>query len=188
MARGKGTLLVNLRGFVEHRDGKEAWAVLVSRLPKGDRDLLGGMVLSGGWYPVGVWNRLLSTYVADKIDPGRIMLDVARWVSDKDLNTVFKALLRMGTPGFVLGRTDSLWSRYFDVGKFTPKEVGDHHWHLILEAPPGEDEAPGEWTCNQGVVGWLEHALALTGAKTGRLTKTKCRFHGANRCEYEARW
>jgi hypothetical protein len=188
MGKGKGTLLVNLRGFVEKHEGAARWQSLLAGLPPAEREIAGGMILTGGWYPVVIWNRLLRGYCAGAMDPDRLMTEVARWVSDKDLNTLFKALLRMGSPSFVLARTDSLWSRYFDAGKFTPKELGDKHWHLTLEAATGDEDAPGEWTCNQGVRGWLLHALALTGAKNATLTKTLCRFRGAPRCEYEVRW
>jgi hypothetical protein len=96
--------------------------------------------------------------------------------------------LKMGSPEFVLGRTDSLWSRYFDVGTFENTEVAKRRWALKLTAPTGEDEAPGELTCGPGVCGWLTQALELTGVKAPRVVHTRCRFRHAPACEYEVTW
>ncbi len=186
--QGKGMLLVNLRGFVEAHEGAARWRSLVDGLQPADREVIDGMVLTGGWYPVGVWNRVVASYLFGHPDPGKHMTALARHIADKDLNTLFKVILRMGSPAFVLGRTDSLWQRYFDVGKMTHREVAERNWHLTLAAPTAENEGPSEWTCGPGVSGWLTQALELTGAKTGRVAHTRCRFHGAIACEYEARW
>jgi hypothetical protein len=116
------------------------------------------------------------------------MTAVARHIADHDLNTLFKVLLKMGSAEFVLGRTDSLWSRYFDMGAFENHEVDRRKWALKLTAPVGEDEAPGELTCGPGVCGWLTQALQLTGVKAPRVVHTHCRFRGAHACDYDVSW
>ena len=187
-AHGKGTLLVNLKAYVERQHGVVGWQQLMEALEPADRELLGGLVLVGGWYPVGVWNRALEKYLARSRAPSQEMVEIARFIADRDLNSLFKALLRMGSPAFVLSRTDSLWRRYFDVGRFGHEELGDRHWHLTLEAPAGQDAGPDVWTCNEGVSGWLTQALELTGARSGRVTHVRCRYQGSSHCEYEAHW
>jgi hypothetical protein len=182
----KGTLFVNLKSFVEKRGNN--WQELVSALEERDRSVLDGMMLVGGWYPVGVWNRLLEKYLAGVRAPSTEMAEIARYVADHDLNTLYKALLRMGSPAFVLARSDAIWRRYFDVGTFGHSELGPREWSLWLEAPAHSDQGPDVWTCNEGVSNWLTHALRLTGAKTGVVTHVRCRFQGAPRCEYQARW
>lgn len=189
MAQCKGTLLLNLRAFVEKRRGAPVWRRLVEAQRPADRAVFEGLLLPAGWYPVGVWNRALTTYLTEHApEPPREMLEIARFVADRDLNTLFKVLLRMGSPEFVLKRTDSLWTRYFDAGTFMHEQAGPRFFRLALEAPKGEDLAPSEWTCNQGVCGWITQALHLTGARQGAVIHTACRFHNAARCEYEARW
>lgn len=189
MASGKGTLLKNLADFVEQRQSAGAWRSVVEALPADDRAVVDGLLLVGGWYPVGVWNRAVAAYVRRYAsDADAEMTAIARHVADRDLNTLFKVMLRMGSAEFVLGRTDSLWSRYFDVGTFENAEVHKRRWALKLSAPTGEDDAPGELTCGPGVCGWLTQALELTGVKAARVVHTRCRFHAASACEYDVTW
>ncbi len=189
MASGKGTLLKNLGDFVEQRHSPAAWRAVVDALPADDRAVIDGLLLVGGWYPVGVWNRAVATYIRQHAkDVDGEMTAIARHIADRDLNTVFKVLLKMGSAEFVLSRTDSLWSRYFDVGTFENAELGKRRWALKLTAPTGENEAPGELTCGPGVCGWLQQALELTGVKQARVVHSRCRFHGAYQCEYDVTW
>jgi hypothetical protein len=184
----KGSLLLNLQLHVESRQGALGWRNLVESMSDSDRHVLDGLVLVGGWYPIGVWNRVLKQYLSQLPSPSQEMAEIARFVADRDLNSLYKALLRMGSPSFVLQRSDALWRRYFDVGDFGYHEVDRHEYRLTLEAPADPESGPDVWTCNEGVSNWLTHALHLTGAKQGKVTHVRCRFAGASRCEYQARW
>jgi hypothetical protein len=189
MPSGKGTLLKNLGEYVVERHGPAAWRAVVDSLPADDRAIIDGLLLVGGWYPVGVWNRCIKSYITRYAqDADAEMTAVARHIADRDLNTLFKVLLKMGSAEFVLGRTDSLWSRYFDMGKFENAELDKRKWALKLTAPVGDEEAPGELTCGPGVCGWLTQALQLTGVKAPRVVQARCRFRGAPTCEYEVTW
>ena len=190
MASGKGTLLKNLGDYVVERQGAAAWRVVVDALPADDRAIINGLLLVGGWYPVGVWNRCIRSYISRYAkDADAEMMAVARYIADRDLNTLFKVLLKMGSAELVLARTDSLWARYFDVGQFENAEVQKRRWALELTAPVGEEDGPGELTCGPGVCGWLMQALQLTGVKAPRVVQKRCRFRGgAPSCEYEVSW
>src|SRR5215831_12997779 len=138
----KGTLLNDLGEYVAGRQGPEAWRALVDALPESDRAVLDGLLLVGGWYPVGVWNRCIASYITQHAhDADAEMTAVAHHIADRDLNTVFKVLLNMGSAEFVLERSDSLWSRYFDVGKVEQREIETNQWAIKLTAPVGENDA-----------------------------------------------
>src|SRR5689334_13436185 len=103
MASGKGTLLKNLADFVEERHSPAVWREVVDSLPADDRAVVDGLLLVGGWYPVGVWNRAVTSYVRRFAqDADAEMTAIARHVADRDLNTLFKVLLKMGSAEFVL--------------------------------------------------------------------------------------
>src|SRR3954470_1205355 len=135
VGRGKGTLLINLRRYIVEKHNEAAWTSLLTALEPRDREVLDSLLLVGGWYPVGTWNRTLRAYVGRGKDPGKAVVEIARFIADKDLNSIFKALLRFGSPEFLLSRTDSLWSRYFDVGNMTNKELSKKKWQITLDAP-----------------------------------------------------
>ena len=120
----KGSTLVLLRQFVLEEHGRAMWETVLSNLHEDDREVVGGLVISGGWYPVGAWNRALATFLFEAYtSPDEGMRQVASYIADHDLNTVYKMVLKLGTPEFLMKRTGSLWSRYFDTGELTAEDL-----------------------------------------------------------------
>jgi hypothetical protein len=187
LGQAKGSVLVHLRGFVLRKHGEAGWQDVIKRVPPEDRNVLNGILIMGGWYPVGVWNRALDCYLPQYFsDPMKAMMDLSYYIAREDLTTLYKLILRAGTPSFIMGRLGSVWTRYFDSGVFLSKEIEPRKWHLEIDAPRPQDEAPSVYTC-EGVCAWLISALKLTGA-TLNIVQTRCRFGGARVCEYEASW
>jgi hypothetical protein len=186
----KGALLVHLRGHVVRRAGQEAWDRLVAGSSAVDREHLGSLLLTGSWYPVGVWNRGLAAYLATR-PPEAARDEVIAFserVADNDMHVLFKIALRMANPSMVASRAGSMWSRYFDRGTLTPTELAPASWRLKLEAPTDEEQGPGEPLCAHGVIGWAQQALRLTGAKHVVVEHSKCRFAFSRYCEYRVTW
>lgn len=138
----KGTLLVNLRSFVTTNRDAGAWERLVTSLPKSDRDVLNQPLLASSWYPIGVWNRALRTHVRTANDQAAEIKRFARYVADRDLNTVLKFALSIAMPDTIVARTGMFWSRYFDAGKVFPRMVKPREWVLTITAPPGTTRGP----------------------------------------------
>ena len=182
---------MNLRAYMETAHGTQLWEKVVQALPPADQKLIAGLPIASGWYPVGVWNRTLRAYLATLRVPvareGEAIVAIARFIADRDLNAFFKLMLRARSPEFILKRAGSLWERYFDVGSAGAEEIGKRSFRAWVEAPRGDDDAPGELSCRYGVVGWLSRALELSGVSP-RITETQCRFRGAPRCEYAVLW
>jgi hypothetical protein len=186
--RAKQTLLVHLRAFVVRDFGDTGWERLVASLPAEDRALLDGLLLSGGWIPVGIWNRAVDTFLAANYADARVAMGyLATFIADRDLNSVFRLVLKVGSPDFVIGRSGSIYNRYFEPGTVVPQKIGPKHWMNTLTAPRGEDEGPGLHTCETGVGAWLAHALRLSGVQA-TVKHVKCRFHHAPHCEYDLTW
>jgi hypothetical protein len=174
---------------VVHRAGQETWDRLARASSAADREHL-ALLLTGSWYPIGLWNRLLHAYLSTSApdDARSEVTAIAQLASDSDMHSLFKITLRLASPAMVTARAGSLWSRYFDRGALTPTELSPTHWRLRLEAPTAEEEGPGEPICAYGVVGWAEHALRLTGARHAVVEHSKCRFAFSRYCEYRVTW
>jgi hypothetical protein len=188
MGKAKGSVLLHLRAFVEKFHGEEAWEAALGELSSDDRVVLTGLVIHGGWYPVGVWNRVLKVVLQrhyPSMDDG--MRQVSQFIANADLNSVYKMVLRLGSPEFLLKRTDSLWSRYFDTGKMFHEELGPRRWKLRLDAPTDENKAPSYFTCGPGVSAWVGHGLRLTGTDA-RVEHIRCRMSLSGPCEYAVQW
>lgn len=187
--RCKGSVLIHLREFAEQKHGGRAWEAVMSALPEDDRAVFDGIIIVGGWYPVRTWNRALGEFLSNRFaDADQGMRELAAFIADRDLNTLYKMILRMGTPEFLLRRTESLWGRYFDMGSFAAQEIGPKRWQLHLDAPRGLEAAPDRLTCGPGVSAWIEMGLHQTGAKSASVREVKCRLSNAQRCEYEVQW
>jgi hypothetical protein len=190
MGQIKGSLLVHLREHVVRRFDEQAWDRLVRAAPASDREHLGGLLLRGSWYPVGVWNRVIHAYVTEHA-PASAREEVIAYselVADSDMHAVFKVALRLASPAMVTARASFLWSRYFDAGSLTPTQIAPDQWRLRLEAPTDEDQGPGQMLCAYGVVGWGENALRLSGAKHASVVHARCRFTSGRFCEYRVSW
>jgi hypothetical protein len=186
--RCKGTLLVNLRAHVAATRGERAWDELLEALPGSDAKALRRPLLVSSWYDVGLWNRVLRLHLETAPDPAIEMRRYARYVAERDLNTVLKLVLSIATPDIIVSRTSMFWSRYFDTGTLTPTHVGPRRWVLAIAGPKAEDEGPAAVTCGDGVSGWVEHALRLAGAPAPSVTHVRCRFQGASECSSNVGW
>jgi hypothetical protein len=188
MSRAKGSVFIHFQEYVRKFHDEATLEAVVEKLPPQDQAVFQGLVIHGGWYPVGAWNRAVRTLLREYYpDPDAGMKKLAQFVANEDLNSVYKMVLRLGSPEFLMRRTSSLWNRYFDAGALTAMEVEPQRWRMFLEAPKGDDDAPDYFTCGPGVVAWISHGLKLTGTH-GVLEHVKCRLASGPHCEYTARW
>jgi hypothetical protein len=185
----KGALLVHLRAHIAEHFGDAAWQRVVRAVPPKDREQLGVLIVTGNWYPVGVWNRALRVHVGTcGADPAGELAEIARRTADNDLHTVFKLTLKLASAEVILRRAGWFWQRYFDTGNVTIAEEGRKDWRLRLEAPNAEDEGASDLVCSYGVAGWLGHALKLAGTARANIQHTRCRFSFSRYCEYRVTW
>lgn len=186
--RVKVTLLVHLRAFARDAFGDAGWERLLARTLAEDRAVLDGLLLVGGWVPIGIWNRAIEAFLTENYpDPTEATGTFAHFVADRDLHSLFRLALKMGTPDFVLGRTTSLYNRYFEAGDFAPQKIAARHWLATLTAPQHEDQGPSTFTCDAGVCAWLRRALELSGARP-TVVHSKCRFRRSPHCQYDVTW
>lgn len=188
IGHGKGSLLIHTRNYVIRQSGERVWSELVEASTPADRTVLSGIFLQGGWYPIGVINRVVAAYCSLSKTPDEQMRRLSAYIADTDLGSVYKMVLRLGSPEFLVGRTNSLWNRYFDVGELTPSQVGKADWRLRLVMPLEDDRAPNRFFCGPGCPAWIEMGLRLTGAANASVQHVECRFTNREACIYRVTW
>jgi hypothetical protein len=188
VGRGKGSLLIHTRDYVVRGRGQSTWMSILAEASPSDRAVLDSLLLAGSWYPIGVVNRVVARYCKSAASPDEEMRKLSAYIADTDLGTVYKMLLRFGSPELLVKRTGSLWNRYFDVGQLTPTELGPKHWQLRLVMPLEEDRAPNKLFCGPGAPAWIEMGLGLTGATSARVQHVECRFQNREHCTYDVTW
>ena len=134
------------------------------------------------------WNGICSSFFGTHYaDPNAGMGAFCAHLGDRELTTLVRMVLKLGSPEFMLKRTGFLWGRYFDSGKFGAEEQGPGRWHLWLDGEANEETSAGALTCSNGPGPWLERGLSLSGLE-GSVRHVRCRYQGLPRCEFEARW
>lgn len=191
MQRGnaKGLLFAHLREFAVGEIGETGWKAVLESLAPGDAAVMKQLLLGGSWYPVGTWNRLLTSFLEGRYDdPHAAMHRFSRFLGERELTGLVSLVLEAREPEAVLRRTGFLWRRYFDQGVFVAEEAGPRRFHLWLVAPTDEDLGANRYTCAHGPGPWLTRGLELAGVRNGRVEHVRCRFDGHPRCDYVATW
>lgn len=186
--RAKGLLFTYLRDWVVDTRGQGVWDEELAAAPSHVREVYDGIILASSWQPMKAWNGTVDSYFGNRYpDPNAGMAEFCAHLGERELTTLVRLVLKMGSPEFMLKRTGFLWKRYFSAGTFGAEEIDKGHWRLWLECSADPDHTAGPLTCTNGPAPWLERGMALAGAD-GTVRHVECRYSGSPRCEYVARW
>ncbi|HEY6105342.1 MAG TPA: TIGR02265 family protein [Anaeromyxobacteraceae bacterium] len=183
--RVKGAILGARLRFVRDRGGAATLEKVLARLPAPDREILSGLILPIGWYPLELALRL-DDAIAAVLSPGnrgRIFLEMGRESAQVNLTGAQAPFVKAGDPHFFLGNVPRMYAAYHSQGRRTCEKTGDRS--AIVKTFDAERVSADD--CRT-VVGWLERALQLSGAGAPRVSEAQCRARGAPHCEYRCEW
>ena len=183
--RVKGAILGARLTFVRDRGGAAALEKVLARLPAADREILSGWVLPISWYPLELALRLDDAIAAvlSPGDRGRIFLEMGRESAQANLTGAQAPFLKAGDPHFFLANVPRMYATYHSQGRRSYTKTGARS--AIVKTFDAERVSADDCLT---VVGWLERALHLSGAKAPRVSEARCRSLGAPHCEYRCEW
>ncbi len=159
MPRVRGRLLTPARAFAKEVLGEKGWERVLLRLPPGDRQIVDGLILSEGWYEIGVWSRF-NLAIRDEI--GDAMSDafhhLGRKAAEMNVPLFHRMLMKFGSPATVFARAAALWKEYFDEGRMEVIERGDNHYRIMLY-----DDIVEPWFPSDMLPGWATKVVEMTG-------------------------
>jgi hypothetical protein len=120
-------------------------------------------------------------------NPRLTMQQLASYTAERDIPTIYKVLMKLGTLESIVRRADSIWKRYFDQGSVVAEPRGPKHYELLLSAPTDDDAAPGPLICGIAVPTWWHHAFRIARVQAA-IVHQPCRFGDASACRYTVRW
>jgi uncharacterized protein (TIGR02265 family) len=178
----KGGALLSRLSFVREQLGEEGVQRVLTRLPEADRAAC-SPILTGGWYPFAL-NQRLDEAIAAEMGMGEdVFLVIGEKSAEHNLTSAHRAMLSPGDPHGLLKRTPQIYQMYYDTGRRTYERIADNKVVLrTYDAPTFSRH-----DCLT-VVGWHRKAIEMCGAKGARVTETKCRARGAEFCEYVCEW
>lgn len=186
--RAKGLLFNHLEQWAVGQHGKQAWETALANSGEREREMFKSIILASSWQPIEAWNNIVRVFFNRQYsDPNEGMSLFCAHLGERELTTLVRLVLKLGSPEFMLKRTGFLWQRYFDSGRFGAEEEAPGRWRLWLTDDADETRTAGALTCANGPGPWLQRGLELAGTG-GTVEHVRCRFDGRDRCEFEARW
>lgn len=178
----KGTLMAARRRFVAARYGDDASERVRAALEGRARELYDNAI-SFSWYPLTEMVEIDRAILSQVMDGDLRAFDAfGEEVALHDLPTIYRVLLRVGSPGFLLKRAQVAYGAYFRGGRI------QHEGSAAGEAGVIYDGLMPYYLCRYAVGGWLRAAVGLTGTKDVVVTKAECAHHGHERCRWHIDW
>lgn len=183
MTRGLNPL--GALAWVREQRGTNGIKEVLAAMPKADIGVLAGerRLTSSTWVEFALQVRLLRAI--DRVfGSGDLttLFHVGHYMGQRDIPRVFRPLLRLGNPGWILEVSTRMWRYYHSQGYWeterTPVTV-----MATLHDHPECDEA----FCRT-FAGWVVGAIEISGASDVMFDHVVCAARGAQHCVFTGRW
>jgi hypothetical protein len=180
----KGATILTRRQCVDDLFGADAAQKIADALPAATRDVWTKPRLANAWVPMAQLVDVDGAIIGQLLggDPSRIR-ELAKHSANLELNALYKFLLRLGSPDFVVKRLSVAFSTKVQKGTLTHHAGDGTRARLVLS-----DVVLPRYYCEHAMPCWGETAVALTGAKQVVGTKDKCRHDGHDVCAWTIAW
>lgn len=180
----KGSGFAHTMEFIRKQYGKDALERVINALPDESRATIASAMPSF-MYPVeyvGDFVAAMKKTLAPN-DPDFIFRASVE-SSKATFSIVYKIFIRLGTPGFIIGKVSSVWSTLCTHGKLEVVEKSDKHLVIRLSDFPYRNTD----YCDQRLRGWFQGALETSGCRITENIHTTCTSRGGAFCEWRIRW
>ena len=129
LARGepaliRGSLFQSLPSFVRSHFGESRWSEFLQRIDPSVADTLGSEMSALAWYPFLVVASAADTMVAMSNGSGdETLRKFAIHNLDRATNLIFRAIFKVGSPEFMVGKSDQVWKKYYSTGYMTVEKA-----------------------------------------------------------------
>jgi len=179
----KGSVLASRLEFVRKELGEAGLERVFERLPAEDHVILSAPLLTAGWYPFPLGERL-DLAIADEIGMGaRIFRVLGAYSAAHNLGAVHRGYVRDQDPHGLLRQAASIYRLYYDSGRRTYERLGPKK--AVLRTYDSRTFSIPDCAT---VAGWHEKAIEMCGGLRPRVTETHCRARGQGICEYVCEW
>ncbi len=180
----KGGLLRARFLFVVLNHGADTWARILSSLPGEERESLKDIIVDN-WYPLGTLD-LIDRAIAEQLGDGdkedEVFDRLGEFSATSALSGPFSSLINPDVHSF-LTQSALIHHGYQDFGKASYGPLSDTSGLLTIQY----DKAPPPSFCASGSA-YFRHAVELCGARSARVTHTRCRGRDDAVCEFYFTW
>jgi len=180
----KGATVLTRRQCVAEMFGPDAPAKVADALPASSRDAWTKPHLASAWLPmaqlIDVDTAIVTSLLGGNIPRIR---EVAIHSANLELNALYKFLMRLGSPDFVVKRLSVAYSTKIQKGRLVHHAGDGTKNRLELH-----DVVLPKYLCEHAMPQWGQTAVELTGAKGVTATKNACRHDGKPTCAWTISW
>jgi hypothetical protein len=181
----RGSLFTTMPAFVKNRFGAERFPEFLSHLRPEVARIFSTEFQALAWYPFFVVSSAVSAMaqMSGPLEADKTLELMARDNLDRATNLIFRAIFKLGSPEFMLSKSDQVWKRYYSKGYMKAVRADEQGGVVQLFDFP-------EITPHYNRV--VLHAIAATIVKAGgHLTRaeiTRDSLRGDAYCEYSYAW
>jgi hypothetical protein len=180
----KGGLLRARFLFVLLNHGADIWARVLSSLPGEERESLKDIIVDN-WYPLSTLD-LVDRAIAEQLGDGDKEAEVfdrlGEFSATSSLSGPYSSLINPDVHSF-LSQSALIHHAYQDFGTASYGSLSETSGLLTIQY----DKAPPPSFCASGSA-YFRHAVELCGARSARVTHTRCRARGDAVCEFYFTW
>ena len=182
----KGLIFLGGLDYLLKTYGEEKYQQYVSYMPEeAQQKIKSKQILPISQLPASWYIGLMDAYI--KIWGEKEGIDAfqkgAAAVAFKDLGTVMKFFMKIGSPSITGSKFPTSYSRYFSHGKITITAHSSTSLNLRLE----DAKDYGRAGC-LGSLGWMKEALSYSGARDLIARHDECVFAGKPACTFSFKW
>jgi hypothetical protein len=181
VAKTSGAAVMALQTYLTKNFGEKAFETVLMRMKHEDAAPLRGIILPLSWYPTLSFVRALETAHAN-FGQNDFYEKYGYAAAEFEITTFQKLLLKLTSPGFLLGRAGKVWNRYHDTGAWEIHGSGKQ-----VEAYLRDFGVVSAGYCRM-LTEWMRRAGQLTGSKGGNVEHPQCRARGDDACLFKAWW
>ena len=180
----KGGLLRARFLFVVLNHGADTWARVLSTLPDEERESLKDIIVDN-WYPLttlDLVDRAIAEQVGDGDKEDEVFDQLGEFSATSALSGPYSSLINPDVHSF-LTQSALIHHAYQDFGTASYGPLSETSGLLTIQY----DKAPPPSFCASGSA-YFRHAVELCGARSARVTHTRCRARGDDACEFYFTW
>lgn len=178
----RGSAVAPVRPFILQNFGDDGWQRFLADLEPDARASIMLPTIATNWYPYTSCCAYIDGIYTLADRRSAILRDFAIYNLDYATNVVFRAIFKIGSPEFMVARSDQVWKKFYSHGRMVcdvkPKaaRIELHDFPLISA------------NYSRVIAHSIEAVLLKAGAKVKRASQSKSTLDGDRFSEFSYEW
>jgi hypothetical protein len=180
----KGTAVDSIVKFV-HNKYDNQYNEWINSLSEDAKQIINEKVLASGWYPIEQAMIEPTSKICEMFYGGDLKgaWEIGRFAADIALTGIFKLLVKVGNPKFMILRAGGIISSYYKPGDIKIVELRPNAIAVYLSNFPQANKV-----VEFRIAGWIERALEINGCSNVQIKITQSSTKGSDVIEIVAAW